>query len=691
MSVSAITPSKEIAEKIRILINKGVGSVEVQELAEHVYLGGKRIIEQPIYVEEKGKSIVIFEHYRVDRNENEELKLSIKYGRADCAESEFETYNYNLDDWMNKESIRKVRTRWGSYKWIFDIPLDSSSDLYNSFVEKGNTYGARLEYIKLAYIIKMAEYLNILDYIDHDFLMFMSEYELQLQEESTDKFLELKQVFLELFKNIYNYLDEKYEIYVYSGYWNYEVDVEIKKKLKSMCGKRLKFLFDSLTQQTNIWRDKNIKRVLRIGEMASFSELFSPYMQRVKTLEKYSKSQLFYLLVLQDDIEQFNNLDFFSYENMILKKGEEHSFKFPNKRALKNFNKMNIDVLSKLLCRSENEEFLKDWWITKTDGFGQGSRFGRKEIDRFNFTSWQFLMAWLTHGDCHIELKNQKYDNDKIKMIFGIITCIDYTKASLKDGVLMHEGDDGICKVINIERIVLAFDFCCKYLDHLSEDLRKDEKTLERAVKLAKESLKNEVSQRELNRRLRKEVEKKLEAKVRVYEQKKEIFHDYITYRDDDWKTYTNMESISRATTFKSLERKIERWHEEVNTYTAEELEEAKHVKYDHLKPNKIEYREGVFEPITNKCDLMLEGSEMRHCVAVFDNMVLMKSYIVFKVQRNEERATLGLHINNRANNSFVLSQCYKKYNHLVSSEMNNLVKEFIEHLNSNPKLILDH
>lgn len=40
MSVSAITPSKEIVEKIRQFIAKGVRSLEFQALAEHVYLGG---------------------------------------------------------------------------------------------------------------------------------------------------------------------------------------------------------------------------------------------------------------------------------------------------------------------------------------------------------------------------------------------------------------------------------------------------------------------------------------------------------------------------------------------------------------------------------------------------------------------------------------------------------------------------
>ncbi len=167
MSASAITEREEITKKIRTLIEKGIHSVEVQELAEHVYLGGKRIAEQPIVVEVKGKSIVFFEHYRVERDENEAVKLSIKFGKADCAKSEFVPYSYDFDDWMDKENIEEIGTRWGSFKWVLDIPLDSSSGLYNSFVEKGNTYGAKLEYIELAYIIKMAEYLNILHYIDH--------------------------------------------------------------------------------------------------------------------------------------------------------------------------------------------------------------------------------------------------------------------------------------------------------------------------------------------------------------------------------------------------------------------------------------------------------------------------------------------------------------------------------------------
>lgn len=696
MSASAITERKEIIKKIKTLIEKGVHSVEVQELAEHVYLGGERIVEQPVavQVEGKNKSIVFFEHYRVERDENEAVKLSIKYGRADCAESEFIPYSYNLNDWLDKENIVEIRTRWGSFKWVLDIPLDNSSGLYNSFVEKGNTYGAKLEYIELAYIIKMAEYLNMMHYIDHDFLIFMSKYKLQLQEKSTLKFLELKQVFLELFEVVYAYLDKKYEVNVCKSYWNSQVGIELKKNLKSMCSTRIKFLFDSLTQKVDIRRNGNFKRTLRIGELASFSEWFSPYMQRVKQLEKYSKAQLYYLLVFQGDIDQINNLDFFSHENMILKNDENLSFKFPNKRAMKKFNQMNVEILDKFFCSYEKSEFLKDWWVFKIVEPKQESNFYiNKHIEdfkRFNLISWQFLMAWLTHGECHVQLRSQKYDKDKIKTIYDIIRCIDFTKPSLKDGFLIHEGESGFSQSINLEKVVLAFDFSCKYLDHISEDLRKDEEKLERAVKIAKEKFKNDFSQRELNRLLRKEMEKELEAKVRIYDQKKHIFYDYITYQDDNWEAYINVESISRTTTFKSIERKIERWHDELNTYTLEELEEAKNKKYDHLKSQIIEYKEGVFEPITNKYDLMIEGAEMRHCVEAFDNMVSMKQYVVFTVQHNEERATLGVYIDDSSNNLFEFAQCYKKYNHLVSSEMNTLVKGFVEHINKHPKLILE-
>lgn len=51
---------------------------------------------------------------------------------------------------------------------------------------------------------------------------------------------------------------------------------------------------------------------------------------------------------------------------MILKNGEEASFKFPNKRAMKNFNQMNVEVLDKFLCK-----VMKTGVLKKIGGFSK--------------------------------------------------------------------------------------------------------------------------------------------------------------------------------------------------------------------------------------------------------------------------------------------------------------------------------
>lgn len=117
-------------------------STEQSELVHYVHSGMKRILEKPIVVhtKEKVKSIDIFEHYRVERDENDCIKFFIKYGRHDDLSSEFVRYSFSADDLGDMASILKIKprweqkTHWPSYKWIFDIPLDSSYDFYNSFI-----------------------------------------------------------------------------------------------------------------------------------------------------------------------------------------------------------------------------------------------------------------------------------------------------------------------------------------------------------------------------------------------------------------------------------------------------------------------------------------------------------------------------------------------------------------------------
>jgi hypothetical protein len=53
-----------------------------------------------------------------------------------------------------------------------------------------------------------------------------------------------------------------------------------------------------------------------------------------------------------------------------------------------------------------------------------------------------------------------------------------------------------------------------------------------------------------------------------------------------------------------------------------------------------------------------------------------------------DERATLGIRVNKDQKMPFEISQCYKKYNHIVSNEMRRAI-DFVDHLNKKPKLIL--
>lgn len=683
MSESTTQSSTEIAKKIKTLAAKGLTSSEVLELVQHVHLGSERIIKNPVVVHHDGKdkSIEIFEHYRVERDEHDGIKLLIKCGKTNDASSSFEPYSYGFADTADQEHISSIGARWGSYKWIFDIPIDSTTELYNSFVEKNGRNIARLSYLELACIIKMAEYFNILHHVDHDFLMFMTKNNFGIQIVGKVEDRELKWTFRELYKIVYKYMDEQYYEHRFDYYLSYLIHAEIKKQLKSMCSKRSNFLYDTLTQRGGLHSGNvKVKKTMRISRIAYLSERFAPYMNRVKKLEKYSKAQLFYLLMFQHDIEQLNNLNYFSYDNMVLKEGEEAPFKFPNKKALRNFNEMDVEVLDKLFMGVKKVGILEKWFVSHTNEYN-GYCSNSDHDNDFNGVVWEVLMVWLSYGECHVGLKNNKQNKDKIGMILRII-------GTLKCAVACRSSVVEDLK-INPEKMALTLDFCCKYLDHIGEDLQKHREDFELKTKKIKDKYKEEFGVQAINYAVKRLDEETRIPIVRLYEQRSENFSDFISHWDGHWGRFPNLESIERTTTFKSIERKIERWHDELQAYTPEELEKAKTVKYSNLNQEPIEYKDCVFTPICTQYELMIEGAEMRHCVASFNGGISSGGYIVFKAVRGEERATLGVRVRKDATPCFAFSQCYKKHNHLVSHDMNIRAQEFIVYLNKHPKLIL--
>ena len=141
MLESSSTISKEYAIKINQLIDKGPHSPDLSKLINHVTTGMNRILKESVVVQSNGKvkTVDIFEHYRAVRDENDRISLFIKYGNHEDKESKFEPYFYGVNDIEippKNPLFNKYRKRIhrGNYKWIFDVPMDSSHTSYNSFV-----------------------------------------------------------------------------------------------------------------------------------------------------------------------------------------------------------------------------------------------------------------------------------------------------------------------------------------------------------------------------------------------------------------------------------------------------------------------------------------------------------------------------------------------------------------------------
>lgn len=690
--------SKEHAIKINQLIDKGLHSPDLSKLIRHVCTGMDRILKEPVVVQSNGKvkTVDIFEHYRAVRDENDRISLFIKYGNHEDKKSKFEPYFYGVNDIETnlKEPISQNyvnRIHWGNYKWIFDLPLDSGHTSYNSFVHKDYDNNTEIHYLYLAIIIKMAEYLNVLHLVDHDLMMYIADPAPRYPYRVPLRNIEFKQVFLALYELVRKQVIEIQHRNAYESgydcYWCFNLQDQIKKHLKSLCSSRHKFLFEKLTKLDHRYSGKNVNKTMRISRMVYITDRFAPYIERIKQLEKYSKAQLYYLLMFVEDIDQINDLNFFSYERLVDKEGWATSFKFPNKVNLRNFTKLDVGVLDKLVMNVKKTGMLESWFVENTNEYN-ASYSDWDDINlRHNRIVWEILMAWLTYGEGHGQIKNSKEHADQLILIIRVIREVfDAADYCGKGGY----GANAL-KLCNLraDKLALTLDFCIKYIDYLGEELKNKKADLAVRTKDIKADWKQTYGTRSANILIKQLEERNLLPLMQTYDQKINIFYDFILHRNEDWNKFTNLECIDRTTTFKSFERKIDRWHDKLQSYTKEELEEAKSVKYNAFRKETLTFKDGVFEPIQNQYELMVEGAEMRHCVASFHWLVMSCEYLVFKVNLGDERATLGIRVNKYQKNPFELAQCFKKYNHIVSAEMKNLALNFVDHLNKKPKLIL--
>lgn len=159
-----------------------------------------------------------------------------------------------------------------------------------------------------------------------------------------------------------------------------------------------------------------------------------------------------------------------------------------------------------------------------------------------------------------------------------------------------------------------------------------------------------------------------------------------------------NIHTLDSKTTIKSLERKSRDWHRMLELYNQCELlrrgEDYKKYTYDNLAELSFVESGIQFTVLQNRYELLMEGVDMRHCVADYHAKIKKGTYAVISLKRPNsllesgyDRATLGVKLKEGV---ISLDQCRGIYNAVVSPELRDVVGLVIEKLNNKSYLIFN-
>lgn len=159
-----------------------------------------------------------------------------------------------------------------------------------------------------------------------------------------------------------------------------------------------------------------------------------------------------------------------------------------------------------------------------------------------------------------------------------------------------------------------------------------------------------------------------------------------------------NIHTLDTKTTLKSLDRKSRNWHRMLELYNQCELlrrgEDYKKSVYENLAELSF-LEDGVsFTVLRNRYELLMEGVDMRHCVATYHAKIKKGIYAVMSLKRPNplseggiDRATLGLKL---SGNVVSLDQCEGIYHAKISPELRVIVDRVIEKLNIKTYLLFN-
>lgn len=377
---------------------------------------------------------------------------------------------------------------------------------------------------------------------------------------------------------------------------------------------------------------------IKLSSYVKFIDACSPYMEKIQALNKTSKPQLWYSFFFEHAFVKLNDPNAFSYDNMVTNWDTcIQNFTFPQKSSLRNFNKL-------------TDTYYLSNFITPLNV--KHGNFGKK--------NWQIFMYWLTYGEMYdFKLKGRQVRHFNEAPVLNFVNRIAGYQISTVG-----------------PQIAKALDFFVNYFLNL-------EKCIEAELAKLRERYKQGlIDGQELNHRYN----------TYFYACDRDLYElqDFLCHIDEHG-VPVNVLEITPKTSFKSIHAKIKKWHEELAIKALNDLKASENFIYKHLLPEPHQIGESVFTPLCDSHSISREGVLMSHCVATFRQDVSEGKYVVFSVQRQDERATLGVHLkyDEEENPFFVFSQCFKHSNRLVSDDLRADTNEFVHKLNKHPEIII--
>lgn len=382
------------------------------------------------------------------------------------------------------------------------------------------------------------------------------------------------------------------------------------------------------------WLDYNKLRDKRFY-FVRYLHVLENYKACEESLDRWyleSPLKALYLLKLNVPSNEVMDCNYFSYSNMVLKGAKDKSpYKFESKSDFRRVFNLEISTFRQLLSN--------------------GASVSKKRVDNDEAecrNKWKCFTRWIS---------NSKYSGRfNVAVMEKLISKSFSIYGSELKLISNHFSQN--------HNFVLAFDLLyeIELANHLSMQIEEQDDFDSSALSLNCEN----IDQRE-----------------------RAMIKDYLVGKHPRTQEL-NILNINCKSTVKSVLRKSQKWHEELQIVALErklsEYEKARVEVYPHIKNVTIEIDGVTFKSICNRCELLLEGFEMKHCVGEYHKKIEWREYVVFSLNKDDFRATLGLNV---IQGDFKINQCYGKHNRVVSQEILRVVEKFVEQLNQKKSLVL--